>query len=158
MQLHREFQAHSTSKALTELLPHRKGGRFRRANEGVRPTPADRAPLQVPHHIIFLADVFTCHGIGMESTQHPAAQHKSDGLEFQGLPKLCLPARVCRKETDKGKLESKTLTASVLQPLWIVELPRRVQSSAHTDPGAVLPLPRTSTNTGDLLPTKVARE
>lgn len=95
---------------------------------------------------------------GKHSASSSSAQICWAGLEFQGLPKLCVPARVCRKETDKGKLESKTLTASVLQPLWIVELPRRAQSSAHTDPGAVLPLPRTSTNTGDLLPTKVACE
>lgn len=142
MQLPREFQAHSTSKALTELLLHWKGGRFRTANEGVRPTAVDRAPPGATSHHYSC----TYHGIRRET-----AQHRPAGLGWNSKD---FPSSACWPESagntlTRGKLESKTLTTSVLQPLWIVDGHRRGQSSAHKDPGAVLPLPWTSTNTGD---------
>lgn len=41
-----------------------------------------------------------------------SAQTCWDGLEFQGLPELCLLARVCRKETDKGQAGEQDLDHS----------------------------------------------
>lgn len=109
-QLHWEFQADSTSKALTELLPHRKGGRFRSMNEGVRPTPADRAPPKC--HITSLS----LHIPWDRKGKQRAPQHRPTGLGWNStdfLSSACWPESAgCR--LTRGKLERKTLITSVL--------------------------------------------